>query len=159
MEVMLTSHTDTVLPSLDSTRHLKLYRQLQQRAKNKEVYDVVTTLERYSHMAFEQVRTPRTVENTNALVVTCILRQIEQPGQNRVQTGDLRHRVRTIPPFLQSLGWVDVNFSVFVTLVMLIVESNYLVSQRQQFLFDKSLIAGVVIIIMHHHEQFQGAFP
>jgi len=77
MEVMLTSHTDTVLPSGSNTRHIQIYRQLQRLAKAKEVFDVVTTLERYRNMAFRRCGTPRTVENTNALVVTCILRQIE----------------------------------------------------------------------------------
>lgn len=77
MEVGVSTHTDTSLPSFSTIRHIEIYRRLQQKAKSKEVFTLVTSVERYSNVVFQSVRISRTIETTNALVILCVLRQIE----------------------------------------------------------------------------------
>lgn len=77
MEVGVSTHTDTSIPSFSTIRHIEIYRRLQQKAKTAEVYTLVTSVERYSNMVFRSVRIARTAENTNALVILCVVRQLE----------------------------------------------------------------------------------
>lgn len=77
MEVIVSAHPDQLIPTFSAVRHIQEYRKLQRIAKSRDVIDVVTTLERYRSMLIVHVGTPRTVENTNALRITCKLRQIE----------------------------------------------------------------------------------
>lgn len=77
MDVVMTTHTDTLLPNTQATRHKRLHQRLIDLARARTPFDVVTSLGVYTGMVFTSIRTPRTLETSNALIVTCTLEKIE----------------------------------------------------------------------------------
>lgn len=77
LEVVTTTHTDTLVPNLQATRHIRTYKQLLALSRLREPFDLVTSLDIYTNMVFKSIGAPRTKENTNALFITCTLRKIE----------------------------------------------------------------------------------
>ena len=77
MEVVATAHTDTLIPNLIRTRPKRIYKQLQQIARLRLPFDVVTTLAIYTNMIIEAIRVPRTKTETFALIISVSLRKLE----------------------------------------------------------------------------------
>ena len=78
MEVAATVHTDTVIPNVVSTRHIRLYRQLRDLARRREPFDLVTSLAVYTSMVIDRVGVPRRgPASTFALMIPVEMHKIE----------------------------------------------------------------------------------
>lgn len=77
MDVVVTNHPDSLVPNTNKNRAKLLQDKLEQLAKRREPFDVMTSLRGYTDMVITSVRTPRSLATTNALVITVTMEQIE----------------------------------------------------------------------------------
>lgn len=77
MDVVVTTHTDTLIPNVQATRHIRLYQKLEALAERREPFDLVTSVRIYTGLVFDRVRLPRTRANTNIYVISCEMHKVE----------------------------------------------------------------------------------
>lgn len=77
LDVVATTHTDTLVPNVQATRHIRIYNKLVDLARLRQPFDLVTSLAVYTSMVFDSISVPRTVQSTNALIITCVLHKLE----------------------------------------------------------------------------------
>ncbi len=82
MDVVVTVHTDTLVPNVQSTRHIRLYHKLEALSKRKEPFDLETSVRISTGLVFDRVRLPRRAgggeqSSTYFYVISCEMHKVE----------------------------------------------------------------------------------
>ena len=76
IDVVASTHTDTVIPNVQKTRPTRLYQKLLALARTKTPWDLVTSVEIYTSMVFDTIALPR-VGPSGAFIITCQAHKLE----------------------------------------------------------------------------------
>lgn len=74
---VISTHTDTLIPTFSNTRHIEGWRRLVELAKLRFPFLIITSLARYPNMVVESLATTRSKQNTNRLVIRAQCRQLQ----------------------------------------------------------------------------------
>lgn len=76
IEFIVSRHPTDIIPNLDYSRHINIYRQVEQLFLSRQPFDIVTSMKSYTNM-FGSLRTSRSKGTTNIMIATMDLRKVQ----------------------------------------------------------------------------------